>query len=338
MAYRTRTEYINDMFVSTYDRSIGGLRDQVFDPYSSVFWATLRMKGGLQKKLGGTKVKYDLEVGKNEQIYWLKKGGATELHDFDILDQARYGWYRASKPIVRWWADDQENAGDAEIYDTIKRKITNTMNSWREDLDSHLLGANDESGTTVANAPPGIQHLISTDGTGTVGEIDAATYTWWKNQFINYQGTTDYVTTINSPTAADFLSTGQSAMREMVKLCMGKTSLIFTTWGMYKLLQADLMSYYQWYGQQPADLGILVKTLYWEGIPIVWGSNCPGGQMYFLDMDGLKFTYDPRYFFKLGQWMAIPDQPEDMVVHTLLACSFGLSSRRTQGLIHGLPV
>jgi hypothetical protein len=337
MAYRTRTEYINDLFVSTYDKSIGGLRDSVFDPYSSAFWAMLRMKGGLQPKRGGLHVKYDLEVGKNEQIYWLKKGGATELHDFDIMDQAQFDWYRASKPIVRFWADDQENAGDAEVYSMIKKKIMNTFKSWKEDLDSHLLGANDESGTTVANAPPGIQHLISDDGTGTVGGIVAGTYTWWKNQFIDYDGSETYVETTGSPTAADFLATGQDAMREMVKLCLKKTTLIFTTWAIYKLLQQDLMSYYQWHGQQPADLGILAETPAWEGIPILWGDNCPSGKMYFLNMDGLKFTYDPRYFFKLGQWMPIPDQPEDMVAHTLLACSFGTSDRRTQGVIHGLP-
>lgn len=338
MSHRTRTETINDLYVSTYAMAIGGLRDQVFNQYNSAFWKILRDKSGLMPMTGGEKIKFKLEVAKNEQLFWLKKGGQVTLQDYDILEEARYKWYRAAKPIVRFWADDQENNGPAELISIIKAKINNTFMSWEEDIDTQLNSANDEVGSVTADAPPGIQHLVSDDGTGTVGEIVAGTYTWWKNQFIDYDGTTDYVETVGSPSAADFLDTGFDAMREMLKLCRKKTSLIYTTWEVFKLLQDDLITYYQWYGDaKGSDLAALVNTRVFDGIPVMWANNCPAGHMYFLDMDSIKFVYDPAFYFKMGKWQEVIDQPYDMVAHTTLACSFCVSDRRNQGVIHGLP-
>ena len=341
--FRSRTEYINDLFVSTYASAIGSVRDNIFDAKKSAFWATLRQKGGMMSQLGGDYIKYNLEYDQNDQLFWLAKGGEVELNDFEHLEKARYKWYRVDKPIVRFWADDQENSGDAQIVDMVKSKINNTMGTYAEDLDAALLAdvvssggvslENDETGLVL----PTVQHLISDDGTGTVGEINASTYTWWKNQFLDYDGSSDWVTTPGSPVDADWLNTGVQAMRQMVKQCRNKTDLILCDWHMFSLMQDDLLTYFQWDGKMAADLGLPTNTPTFDGIPVMWSENCPSGKMYFLDMDSLKFVYDPRYFLTLGPWLPLPKQPNDLVAHVTLACSLTVSERRRQGVIHGLP-
>ncbi len=335
--YRSRTDYITDLYVSTYAEAIGGLRDQIFDAADSAFWALMRNKGGLMSVAGGDFIKFNLMVAKNEQLFWLAKGQEVELIDFDILEQARYKWYRATKPIVQFWADTQKNRGEAEVIDMVSTKIENTLMSWKDDIDANMMSANDESGSVTANAPPGIQHLISTDGTGTVGGINASTYTWWKNKFIDYDDGTTYCAVADTPTDADWLNSGVEAMRDMLKETKGHTDIIVTTWHMFKLLQDDLLTYYQWNGNAPADLGILTNAPAFDGIPVMWAENCPAGTMYFLDLDSLKFVYDPDAFFSLEPWQAMPKQPRDMITHTLLACSFCLKDRRNQAVMHGLP-
>ncbi len=343
MAFRTRTEYINDMFVSTYAASIGSVRDQIFDAKKSAFWAILRNKGGMMSQLGGDKIKFNLEYAKNTELNWLAKGGEVNLQDFEHLDQARYGWYYVEKPIVRFWQDDQQNEGEAEVVDMIESKINNTINAFAEDIDGALLAdlvttgdlntQNDETGTKL----PTLQHIITPDGTGTVGEIVAGTKTWWKNQFLDYDATTDYVETVGSPSDADWLNTGVSAMRLMVKNCRNKTDLIMCDWHMFNLMQDDLLTYFQWDGRLAADLGLPTNTPTFDGIPVMWVENAPAGLMYFLNMDDLKFVYDPRYFLTMGPWLPLARQPNDMVAHVTLACSLVCSERRYQGVIHGLP-
>lgn len=335
--FRTRTEYINNLYVSTYAESIGGLRDQVFDATKSAFWAILRNKGGLMSVNGGDYIKFNLQVSKNDQLFWLAKGGQTELVDFEFLEQARYKWYRASKPLTQFWADTQKNKSEAEIIDMVTAKIENSMMSFKEDIDAQLFSANDESGSVTANAPPGLQHLVSTAGTGTVGGINSATYSWWQNQQIDFDSGTTYVATPGSPTDTDWLNSGVTAMRDMLKLTKGHTDVIIAPWHIFKLMQDDLLTYFQWNGNPPADLGILTNAPAFDGIPVFWAENCPDGQMYFLDMDSVKFVYDPDDFFTLGQWMPIVNQPNDMIAHITLACSFCVKDRRNNGVMHGLP-
>ena len=232
MAFRSRTEYINNLFVSTYASAIGDVRDQIFDAKKSAFWAMLRQKGGMVSQIGGDHIKYNLEYGQNDNLTWLAKGDEIDLVDFEHLEQAQYNWYRVAKPIVRFWADDQKNSGEAQIVDMVKSKIKNTMNTFGEEMDLALFSANDESGTTTPNAIPGLRHLISTDGTGTVGGIVAGTSTWWMNKFLDYDATTDYVETASSPSDADWLNTGVDAMRYMVKECRNNTDLIICDWHM----------------------------------------------------------------------------------------------------------
>ena len=343
MTFRSRTSYINDLFVSTYAAAIGTVRDQIFDAKKSAFWALLRAKGGMMSQLGGDKIKFNLEYAKNEQLFWLAKGGEVDLEDFEHLEQARYKWYYVDKPLVRFWQDDQQNDGEAEVVDMIKSKINNSIKSYAEDLDSALLATlvssggvaleNDETGLILTT----LQHLVSDDGTGTVGEIVAGTYTWWKNKFLDYDATTDYVETTGSPSDADWLNTGVTAMRYMVKECRNTTDLILCDWHMFNLMQDDLLTYFQWDGKIAADLGLPTNTPTFDGIPVMWAENCPEGKMYFLDMDSLKFVYDPRFFLNMGPWLPLAKQPNDMVAHITLACSFCVKDRRSQGVIHGLP-
>ena len=340
MAFRTRTKYINDLFVSTYAEAIGSVRDQIFDSKNSAFWAILRAKGGMMSQLGGDKIRFNLEYGTNDQLYWLKKGGEVNLQDFEHLEQAEYNWHYVDKPVVRFWQDDQQNPGEAEILDMIKSKINNSMKTYGEELDTALFSANDESGGTTANAIPGLQHLVSEAGTGTVGGIVAGTYTWWKNKFLDYDSGTDYVETAGSPSDADWLNTGVTAMRYMIKECRDNVDLIICPWHIFSLMQDDLLTYFQWDGRLAADLGLPTNTPMFDGIPVMWSqtlSDDKDGSMFFLDMDSIKFIYDPRYFLSLGPWLPLPKQPNDLVAHITLACSFIIKDRRNCGVIHGLP-
>ncbi len=329
---RTRSSTIDDMFISTYQKSQKTIQDQVFNPQNSALWGMLRAKGGLKEQVGGDKIKIDLEIGQNTNIQALAKGGTVSLQDFEFLEQARYEWKYYDIPIVRFWQDDQQNAGEAQVINMIQAKIRNTIATYAELFETRLFASNSDSLEF-----DGLQNLVSDDGTGTVGEIVAGTHTWWKNNFVNFN---DYMASGTGNAGAvddtDWLVEGVGLMRTMLQDCLNKTSLIVTSQHMYNLMQDDMLSYFQWDGRMAADLGVPTNTPMFDGIPVTWSRKC-GNRMYFLDMNAVNFYFDPRDFMRLGPWLDIANQPNDRVAHVTTVGSFIVKERRSQGVIHNLP-
>jgi hypothetical protein len=328
MAFRSRTEFVDDLFVSTYSKAQAEVRDQVFNSQNSAFWAILKSKGGMVSKTGGDNIKINLEVSKNENLQWVNKGETVTLEDFQHLERAQYEWVYATLPIVRFWHDDQQNYGEDALIDMVTSKIRNSMSSFAEALEVLLFA--DNVGDT--KSIQGLQHLVADDPTASrvVGELDQSTNTWWRNE------TLDFNTTHTGQTDALWLANGVNDMRTMIQDCQHKTDIIVTSQHMFNLLQQDVLSYFQFDGRLAADLGLPTNTPMFDGIPVMWSRQC-GNRMYFLDMDEIKFYYDPRFFLSLGEWLPIPNQPNDRVAHITLACSFVAKSRRTHGVIFALP-
>ena len=332
---RSRTSTIDDIFVSTYQKSQKTIRDQIFNPQNSAFWAMLRAKGGMESQVGGDFIKSDLEIGEHAGFYALSKGDSVPLNDYEFLDQARFTWKYLDLPIVRFWQDDQKNSGMAQVLKMINAKIKNAMKSGAEAMETLLFGDN----VATTNTIQGLQHLVTDDPTAsrTVGEIAQATHTWWRNQTVNFN---DYLASGTGDTGVvddtDWLVEGVGLMRLMLQNCLGKVDMIMTSQHMFNLMQDDMLQYFQWDGRLAADLGLPTNTPMFDGVPVSWSRKC-GNRMYFLDMESIKFFYDPRDFLTLGEWLPIPDQPKDRVAHITLVGSFTVNERRSNGVIYNLP-
>lgn len=334
---RTRTETINDLYTSTYEKVKATVRDQVFNAQYSAFWSMLRQKGGLVPQRGGRQIVRNLQVSKNDQLYALAKGSTVPLQDFEHLDRCYWDWKYYDKPIVRYWQDDQKIKGEYELLNMIKSKIKNSTTAYGEDVETLLFGDNSSESLELQ----GLQHLVADDPTAsrTVGGIDqsSSSFTWWRNNAVNFN---DYIASGTGPTGSvddtDWLAEGVGLMREMIQDCQDKTDIIATSQHMFNLMQDDLMSFFQWDGRMAADLGIPTRTPTFNGIPVVWSRRC-GNRMYFLDLDALYLVYDPDDFLTLGKWMDIPQQVNDVVAHMTLVGSFCVEERRSQGVIYNLP-
>lgn len=175
--------------------------------------------------------------------------------------------------------DEKRASGMDARLNLVETYIQNAMKSADEYLSEQIWAT---SQAATKNLEP-LPVLISTDGTGTIGNIAAGTYTWWKNKFI------DTVT---------FSTQGLDKMRQMVNdVSAGnqgkKPGMIVTTqtiWEAYVDLAESslaLQTAPTKAGNRVADLGFNVA--YYQGIPVVWDVNCPSGRMYFLNKEAIKF-------------------------------------------------
>lgn len=333
---RSRTEQIDDLFVTTYQKAEKRIRDNIFNPQQSALWALLRKKNGFVPQVGGDYIKFDVEKDYNDNLQAVGKGDTVNLQDFTHLEQVRYEWAYYDIPIVRYWHDDDQNAGMAQIHNFIQSKISNTQNAYRELMEAKLFGDNDGSSPQQLE---GLQHLVSDSNTASrsVGEINQSTYSWWRHQVVDFD---DYQATGSGDTGTtedtDWLASGVSVMRSMKQNCLDKTDLIVTSQHMFNLMQDDLLTFFEWDGRLAADLGVPTNTPMFDGIPVMWSRQCTS-RMYFLNLDEIKIYFRPSDFITMGPWMDIPNTPKSRLAHVTLVCQMVTSERRSQGVIINLP-
>ena len=202
----------------------------------------------------------------------------ASLSMVDPVTAAEYAITEYVAPIAIPALDEVQASGMDARLNLVETYITNARMSAERQLSVDLWAT---SKTRTTDIDP-IPLLITTDGTGTIGNINASTYTFWKNKFI------DTVT---------FSSAGLAKMDKMVNdVSAGnqgfRPGLIVTTQTIYEAYMeqardANVISTTPGKGQgRIADLGFEVANF--RGIPIVWDENCPSGRMYFLNKKGIK--------------------------------------------------
>ncbi|KKL88317.1 hypothetical protein LCGC14_1925910 [marine sediment metagenome] len=78
------------------------------------------------------------------------------------------------------------------------------------------------------------------------------------------------------------------------------------------------------------------ENIQFKGVPVTWSPSCANTRMYFLNLNFLKFTYDPIAFFDMTEWKAIPDQVNDRAAQIITAGNLVTGRRRTHGVIFGI--
>lgn len=317
----TLTETLDTLYTTTWQHMRDEIRDNVFD--SSPFWFWLRDKGKLKSVEGGRWISEPIAFDKNDQIVWLGKGGTTSLADYEFLTIAKYDWKYLACPIVRFGVDDQQNRGKMQIINILEAKMENTRNALINEMETTLFQTN----AATLKEPYGLQNLIQdAPATGSVGGIDTsiAANAYWKN--------------IESDlTGKSFAVYGVSYMRTLLNNCMknlrqDRPDIIVCGQTPYEYYEDETMEQKQIVNKTLGDASF--QNIEFKGLPMIWSPSCADTRMYFLNTNFIYFVYDPMMFFDMTEWKAIPDQVNDRAAQIATACSFQVSRRKCQGVLH----
>ena len=324
MAINSLTEFLDNLYTSTWQNMKDKAADNIFDATPFYFW--LRDKGKMETVQGGRFISEPLNYAKNDNVSWIGKGGTVSLNDFEHLTIAKYDWKYLVGSIVRFGVDDQQNRGKNQIISLMNSKMDTTKNALIDTLETTLA-----AGTASGNEFDGLQNLVADDPTGSVvvGGINQSTYTWWRNQ------TTDL-------TGSSFAVNGEAEMRTMLNntsnnLATDSPDIILSGQEAYEFYEDSQMSYVRLVNNKLGDAGF--QNIMFKGIPMIWSPSVTetgSDKMYFLNTRFLKFVYDPMMFFDMTEWKPIPDQVNDRAAQIVTACVLTTSRRRCQGVIHNI--
>jgi hypothetical protein len=185
----------DDMVTTTLRNRDGKLADNCTK--TMVLLDRLRRKGKMKPAAGGRTIVQGIEAALNPNGGWYAGWDLLNTNSFEPFTAAEYDWKQAYVPVAWNGLEKLKNMGEWEVIDLISSRVANGEKS----LSDLVAQAAYSDGTgSGGKQMQGLQlHIVTTPTTGTVGGIDRATNTFWRNQTqsVTFSGTTFNATVAN---------------------------------------------------------------------------------------------------------------------------------------------
>lgn len=290
-------------------------KDQVFN--ETVLLNYMKANGGVESKSGGAsyvQVPLAHAVGVSE---WFGGTDVLNVTPVDTLDAAQYYWRNLNASIVITLEDELNNTGKEQIVDLLEAKIKQAKLTIAESLNESMYTG---TGTESRKRIVGLQTLV---GTGTVGGIAGATYSDWRAYT---EATSTALTIAHLKIARNTINQGKGG--SPVKIIVGTQTL-------FEKYESLLTPTYQMDPQVKSkeaerlgDVGF--SALSYAGIPFVWDSDVPSGEVYLLSAENLKLFVHDMANMKTTEANSPVDQ-HVTVRHIVMRCALGTNRRKSLG-------
>lgn len=251
---------------------------------------------GREAASGGRVFDFPLEYAVNSTF---KSYGEMEQLDttrIDVFDSARYDWKINAGTVV--WSDLEELRAQADSgkIDLIAKKLENGKNSHINSMNLQLLG--DGSGNGGKDMS-GLKQIIATAPTsGTVGGINRANFSFWRNKQTSGAGTNFSILRASMRSIYNQCSRGGMVDAPTAALT---TRAAFE--GYESLLQAN--ERYEVADKEKNGQGAFNNaTLKFKGASVFYDEDLDTENMYFYSPKFLKLIY------LKGAWMKMKDRIE----------------------------
>lgn len=244
---------------------------------NSALLSRLNEKGNVDPFSGGRNIVQELEYAENGTYKRYSGYETLDISPSDVMTAAEYEIKQAACAVTISGLETLQNSGKEQMIKLLSKRIKNAEKTMMNNLSADIYSDGTADGGKQIG---GLQHLVSDDGTGTVGGIVAGTYTWWKNQFYDFSALTI------TPSA----TTIQAAMNSMYLSCArnaDKTDLIVADNIYFGYYWASLQANQRFANEKMAAAGF--DNLKFMGADVFFdggqSGDCPASHMYFLNTD-----------------------------------------------------
>ena len=282
--------------------------DNIFN--SRALFYFLNEGGFKEEGAGGRLIELGIEFVTNSTFRSYGEMEALDTSRVNVFDAARYDWKINAGTVVYSELERLRAQASSGKYDLIAEKLENGK-------DSHIAQMNTQAwsdGTGNSSQDlGGLQYLIATaPTTGTVGGINRATFSFWRNQ------QTSGVKTTN---AFDNL---RATMRSIYNLCSrGGVEEVPQAWltsrTVFEGYEGLLTANERYMTKEKGDAGFKNDVLLFKGAQGSYDEDAPAGNVYFINNKNLKFAY------LAGGWMKMYPQvdPANQLANVHKVATFG---------------
>ena len=279
---------LSEIITTTLRNRSGKTADNVSE--GNFLLKKLKQKGAWKAATGRTIVQ-ELEYAENGTFMYYSGGEVLNIGSSDVISAAEFDWKQAAAAVTATGLEiDIQNTGSEQIIDLLESRIKNAERTMKNNICNGMYS--DGTGTGGKQIG-GLQLLVADDpSTGTVGGINRANFSFWRNQ--TYDASTDGGTAATSSNIQSYMN----ALYLKTSRGSDHTDLIMADSVYYALYWGSLQAIQRITDSKSADAGY--ETLKFKGAEVVYEDNdgIPASHMYFLNTDYLHFRYAPKRLFK----------------------------------------
>jgi hypothetical protein len=252
----------------------------------------MEKQGVIQRIDLGPTIEVPLDYRANPDAAFLAADqDAASLIKTEVVTSASYTPAQLSVPVTWTKGDDAKNPSENQKVALVKQLLENGINSHDDLIEQAIFTSTSAGGDEFS----GLNDLVSSAGTGTVGGIDSGTETWWRNYADTYTDGADIEATFT--TAFNRASKGSGASLQPKFMISGVTPHV--------MYEAGLQTLQRFTDSGEADGGF--KVLMFKGIPYSF-SQYGGTKVYFLNPKNYNIVVSKSYFRDKGDTETVPGQ------------------------------
>jgi hypothetical protein len=285
----------------------------------------LKDKGQIELLDGGYEIVRPLDWASNSTYQRFAGYDTLNVNSSNVLTAAKYDWVQAAVHVVASGDELRKNSGKEQLINLMKARVKNAMRTAANNMSIDLF-----SSGALSNQMGGLGAIITSDGTGTVGGINSATYTFWANQYREMTGTSTWSK-----------STIKGDMNAIYLTCVrgnDAPNLIISTNDFYAAYWESLQDLARY--NDPAGSGSKATAGYtalkYVNADVVYDSNsnftATGEKMYFLNLDYLTLCVHRQ-----ANWSQLDDKipvnQDAVLIPIIFQGQLTCSNRARQGLL-----
>ena len=272
---------------------------------------------------GGDFISQPIEYALNSTVSSYSDTDTISTTRVDVFDRVEYNWKEYAGTYVISDLEEDRNAGTGQVFDLRKAKLTNLQSSLRSTLNTDLHASGTGNG---GKAVDGLGNLVSsTPTTGTVGGINRANFSFFRNQ---------QASGAQSAAAFDNL---RAVMRSIYNQCsngMGDAHPEFavTTRTVFEGFEGLLLANERFTSKDSGEGAFKNEVLKFKGAKISYDVAATASELRFLNTRFLKLVY------KTGSWMKMRPavNPANQTVDIVLVrtmCNLITTNARRLGVV-----
>lgn len=176
MALVNPSTTLTEIVTTTLRNRTGALADNVTK--NNALLRRLSKKGNVKMVSGGRTIVQELEYAENGTYKRYSGYEALNIAPSDVFTGAEFNYAQSAVAVSISGLEMIQNSGDAAIIDLLESRIKNAEKTMANNTSTDCYS----DGTTDGGRQiGGLQALVATTNTNTVGGINAGTYSFWQN-------------------------------------------------------------------------------------------------------------------------------------------------------------
>ena len=287
----------------------------------------MKSKGKIKTISGGYEIAEPVDYAENSTYQRFAGYDALDTEASDVLSSVKYDWKQVALMVTASGEELRKNASKEKMIDLVKARKQNAKRTAANNFSVDIY-----SDGTLTNQINGLANLIQTDGNGTVGGVNAATWTFWKNQFKEMTGTNIAA----SPSAANAASMKADMNSLWLSLVRGadKPDIIVMSHDLYALYELGEQQLQRYADADMAKAGF--NTLKYKSADVWFDDNTnfatTAEKAFFINTD---FLYLVQH--REAQWtMDDPKRPTNqdaIIIPMYWMGNIVLTNRSLQGVL-----